>query len=216
MSIPFGVNATAAPTTDCALTGRNITTSQATTCAGVAAQYSVSEYDVFSSNPSLNADCTIAAGSVLCVPQQCTIYTIAVNDTCQSVAKLAGKVPGTNFDITASQIQSFNPDLGTYCQLMTLRVGKKICLSPNGGWPSVGATSDGNPSATPTAAAPIPTPTVSGTTSACGRYYLVKDGDICQTVCLANSITFSDFLILNPGESRNLLDFISYCSRHYI
>ncbi|KAH9480415.1 LysM domain-containing protein [Psilocybe cubensis] len=218
LSVPFGVNATDAPTIDCTLTGRNITASQATTCAGVAAQYSVSEYDVFSSNPSLNADCTIPAGSVLCIPQQCTTYTIAVNDTCQSVAKLAGKVPGTNFDITASQIQSFNPDLGTYCQLMSLRVGKKICLSPNGGWPSVGATTDGNPSGTPTAVAPIPTPTVSGTTSACGRYYLVKDGDICQTVCLANSITFSDFLILNPEVDANCTNLwlgYNYCVAPY-
>ena len=210
------MNATTAPTVDCILSGRNITASQATNCADVAAQNSVSEYDVFSSNPFLNADCTIAAGAALCVPQQCTTYTIAINDTCQSVAQLAGKVPGTNLNVTASQIQSFNPDLGTYCQLVSLRVGKTICLSPNGGWPSVGATSQGNPSATPTTVAPVPTPTVSGTTSACGRYHLVQDGDICQTVCLTNYITFSDFLILNPGKLRWPLIPASRCSHHYV
>lgn len=216
MSAPFGVNTTAAPTVDCTLSGRNITASQTTNCARVAAQYSVSEYDVFSSNTFLNADCSIPAGAVLCVPQQCTTYTIAVNDTCRSVALLAGKVPGTNLNVTTSQIQSFNPDLGTYCQLISLRVGKTICLSPNGGWPSVGAASQGSPSATPTAVAPVPTPTVNGTTSACGRYYLVQDGDICQTVCLTNYITFSDFLILNPGKFQWPLVLLSPRSHHYV
>lgn len=159
----------------------------------------MSEYDVFSSNPFLNVNCNITAGTVLCVPPTCTTYTIAVNDTCQSVAQLAGTVPGTNRSVTAAQIQSFNPDLGMYCQLISLRIGKTICLDPNGGWPDVGAASQGSPSSTPTMVAPVPSPTVNGTTSACGQYYLVQTGDICQTVSLNNGITLSDFLILNPG-----------------
>uniref|UniRef100_A0A8H7XNW2 LysM domain-containing protein n=1 Tax=Psilocybe cubensis TaxID=181762 RepID=A0A8H7XNW2_PSICU len=218
ISTPFGVNSTTAPTVDCTITGQNISTTEATTCADVAAQYSVSEYDIFSSNPLLDADCNIESGTVLCVPQQCTTYVIAVNDTCQSVAQLAGTVPGTSLNVTASQIQSFNPDLGTYCQLISLRVGKAICLSPNGGWPSVGVTSAGNPSGTPTAAAPIPTPTVNGTTSACGKYYLVQGGDICQTICLTNSITFSDFLTLNPEVDANCTNLwlgYNYCVAPY-
>lgn len=199
MSTPFGVNASTTSTVDCALTGRNTTATSATNCTTIASQFSVSEYDVFSSNPFLNADCNIPSGTNLCIPQSCVTYTIAVNDTCQSVAQLAGTVPGTTANITSAQIQSFNPDLGTYCQLMALRVGKAICLSPNGGWPNVGATTQGNPSSTPTTVAPIPSPTVSGTTSACGRYYQVQPGDICQTVAIKNGITFSDFTILNPG-----------------
>jgi len=84
---------------------------------------------------------------------------------------------------------------------MSLRVGKRICLSPNGGWPDVGATTEGNPSATPTAVAPVPSPTVNGTTSACGRYYQVQAGDICQTISLKNYVTLKDLFILNPGQS---------------
>jgi hypothetical protein len=152
---------------------------------------------VLTSNPSL-ADCDIPANSILCLPQACTTYTIATNDTCDSVAALAGSSAGTT--VTTTQIQSFNPDLGTYCQLMPLRVGKQICLSPNGGFPKVGATKGAQPSATPTALAPAPTPTVSGSTSACGRWYQVQSGDICQTVALSNSVALTDFLTLNPGE----------------
>ncbi|KAF8816938.1 hypothetical protein BYT27DRAFT_7154018 [Phlegmacium glaucopus] len=218
LQTPFGVNSTSAPTIDCSASGRNITTTDATTCTNIASQYSVSEYDVFSSNPFLSADCNIVASTVLCVPQACTTYTIAINDTCQSVAQLAGIVPGTNLNVTAAQIQSFNPDLGTYCQLMPLRVGKSICLSPNGGWPTVGATSQGNPSATPTTVAPIPSPTVSGTTSACGRYYLVKAGDFCQTVAINNYVTLSDFFTLNPEinvNCTNLWTGYYYCVAAY-
>jgi LysM repeat protein len=92
---------------------------------------------------------------------------------------------------------------------MSLRVGKRICLSPNGGWPDVGATTQGNPSATPTAVAPVPSPTVNGTTSACGRYYQIQAGDICQTVALKNYITLSNFIVLNPGQSWFPLIFAS-------
>lgn len=180
--------------------GRNVTTGPATTCAVLAEQYSISEYSVLTSNPNL-ADCNIPKNSILCLPQACTTYTIATNDTCDSVAALAGSSAGTT--VTTTQIQSFNPDLGTYCQLMPLRVGKQICISPNGGFPNVGATTGAQPSATPTALAPIPTPTVSGSTSACGRWYQVQSGDICQTVALGNNVAFTDFLTLNPEIDAN-------------
>ncbi|KAH0580623.1 hypothetical protein H2248_002112 [Termitomyces sp. 'cryptogamus'] len=196
----FGSNSNAATAADCNIVGHNITTGVATTCAALAKQYSISEYSVLTSNPSL-VNCDIPANSILCLPQACTTYTIATNDTCDSVAALAGVSAGTT--VTTTQIQSFNPDLGTYCQLMPLRVGKQICLSPNGGFPKVGATTGAQPSATPTALAPVPTPTVSGSTSACGRWYQVQPGDICQTVALKNSVVLTDFLTLNPEIDVN-------------
>ncbi|KAG5351398.1 hypothetical protein C0989_006634 [Termitomyces sp. Mn162] len=200
----FGLNSSTAAAADCSIVGHNVTTDAATTCAAIAKslsvnaypqKYNISEYSVLTSNPSL-ATCDISADSILCLPQECTTYTIATNDTCDSVAVLAGALAGTT--VTTTQIQSFNPDLGTYCQLMPLRVGKQICLSPNGGFPKIGATAGAQPSATPTALAPVPTPTISGSTSACGRWYKVQSGDICQTVALKNSVALTDFLTLNP------------------
>jgi len=139
----FGTNATNAFSTDCAVTGRNVTSTTATTCSQLGTQYSVSDNNVLAANPFLNVDCNVAANTILCIPQPCHTYTIQTNDTCDSVAQGAGAMTGSN--ITSVQLQSFNPELGTYCQLMALRVGQKICLTPNGGFPNVGATSDANP-----------------------------------------------------------------------
>ena len=120
------------------------------------------------------------------------------------MAALAGSLEKTT--VATTQILSFNPDLDTYCQLMPLQVGKQICLSPNGGFPNVGATTGAQPSATPTALAPVPTPTVSGSTSSCGRWYQIQSGDICQTVVLSNSVALTDFLTLNPSEHAYFID----------
>lgn len=196
----FGVNATG-PGADCSLIGRNVTVADNTTCSAVASQNNVTIDSIILTNPFLvgSNDCSITSGSQLCLLEPCITYTIQTNDTCASVAAMVGSITGTN--ITSVQLQSFNPGLGTYCQLMSLKVGEAICISPNGGWPNVGAPASANvPSAVPTTFAPIPTPTVNGTTADCGRYYEVQVGDICNTVVLNNSIQLSDFLTLNPGK----------------
>ncbi|KAJ6549608.1 hypothetical protein DFH09DRAFT_1366804 [Mycena vulgaris] len=198
----FGTNATATSTSACAITGRNITASADTTCAQIAAQFSVSNNDVLVSNPFLDVSCTIPAGTQLFIPKACQTYTIATNDTCEGVAQLAGTRTGVN--ITTVQLQSFNPELGTCCQLMALRVGQTIFLTPNGRFPQVGTTTDANPSATPTTKAAVPTPTVDGTTSNCGKYYQVQTWDVCNTVVLNNSISLPDFLVMNPGKSPRI------------
>lgn len=215
-SAQFGSNSTAPVTSDCLLVGRNITTSAASDCAGVAAQFSVSYNDVLSSNPLFTSNCSIPANTDLCVPQTCTTYTIQNNDTCQSVAAAASDITGTR--ITTTQLQSFNPELGTTCQLMASKVGQTICLTPNGGFPSVAATSSGNPSSTPTSKAAVPTPTAPGTTGNCGRFYLVREGDICNTVTLNNSVSLDDFLIMNPEVNTNCTNLwlgYNYCVAPY-
>ena len=196
-NVTTGTNRTISPSSDCAIRGRNITLPNTanTTCSALATQYSVTIDSILASNPFLtgSSDCVIVAGIQVCIPQACTLYTVQVNDTCNSI--------GTANSLTPIQVQSFNPSLGSSCQLIPSFVGQSICISPNGGFPSgFGATSDANPSATPTTVAPVPTPTVSGTTSACGRWYQVQSGDICNTVALNNSVSLPNFLTLNPGS----------------
>ncbi|KAG6836289.1 hypothetical protein H0H93_009429 [Arthromyces matolae] len=210
----FGTNSTAAPAADCSIVGRNVTTGVATTCAALAQKYSVSEFSVLASNPSLASCDSISAGKILCLPQACTTYTIATNDTCDSVAALAQSKAGTT--VTTTQLQSFNPDLGTYCQLMALRVGKQICLSPNGGFPQLGATTGAQPSATPTAVAAVPSPTASGTTSACGKWYQIQSGDYCKTIALNNGVALTDFLTLNPVPSSSSPDVNANCTNLWL
>ncbi|KAJ6591335.1 hypothetical protein B0H10DRAFT_2233374 [Mycena sp. CBHHK59/15] len=200
---PFGVNATTDPAADCAVAGRNVSVSADTTCSAISQQYSVTTYSVLSSNPFLvgSSDCSVKSGTTLCLFKACHTYQVVANDICESIADGSAAITGTK--ITTTQLQSFNPDLGTYCQLSPLKVGQSICLTPNGGFPNVGVSTSNNPSGTPTTYAPIPTPTVSGTTSNCGKYYQVQQGDICNTVVLANSITLPDFLTLNPEIDAN-------------
>ncbi|KAJ6538819.1 hypothetical protein DFH09DRAFT_71517 [Mycena vulgaris] len=215
---PFGVNATTDPAADCAVAGRNISVPADTTCSAIAQTNSVTVYSVLSSNPFLvgSSDCAVQAGTKLCLFQACKTYQVAADDTCDSIADKSTSITGTK--ITTTQLQSFNPDLGSYCQLLPLKVGQSICLTPNGGFPNVGVSTSNNPSGTPTTFAPVPTPTVSGTTSNCGKYYQVQQGDICNTVVLANAISLPDFLTLNPeidGNCTNLwLDYY-YCVAPY-
>ncbi|KIJ33990.1 hypothetical protein M422DRAFT_263945 [Sphaerobolus stellatus SS14] len=138
----FGQNFTnSAPAINCAIAGKNTTTNSNTTCSLLATQFSVTEDDVLASNPTLDPGCKIPSGTTLYLPLPCYTYTIQTNDTCQTVTKLAGTTTGVN--ITTVQLQSFNPELGTFCQIMPLRVGLKVRLIPNGGfkcysnWPTL-------------------------------------------------------------------------------
>lgn len=203
---PFGVNASDSPSADCLIIGRNITANDNTTCSSLGSQLNVTIDSILLTNPFLvgSNDCMIPSKSHLCILQPCITYTIQTNDTCDSVSSIAGSITGVN--ITSTQLQSFNPGLGTYCQLMALKVGQTICIAPNGGWPNVGAPTSANvPSATPTTFAPIPSPTVNGTTSNCGKYYQVQVGDFCNSVVLNNSISLPDFLTMNLGDYKKYI-----------
>lgn len=191
-NITMGRNKTISLSSDCTIHGHNITLPNTAniTCSALAMLYSITIDSILSSNSLLtgSSDCVILAGTQVCIPQACTVCTVQVNDTCNSIGMAHSLMP--------IQVQSVNPSLGSSCQLISSFVGKSICISPNGGFPlGFGVTSNG---ATPTAVAPVPTPTVSGTTSACGWWYQVQPGDICNTVMLTNSVSLPNFLTLNP------------------
>ncbi|KAJ7062138.1 hypothetical protein C8F01DRAFT_1368795 [Mycena amicta] len=201
---PFGQPPSTNPAADCAIAGHNISITSDTTCSAVAQANSLTVYSVLSSNPSLvgSADCTVKSGSKLCLFEACHLYKVATNDTCDSISEQSASIIGTH--ITSTQLQAYNPDLGTYCQLIVTKLGQNICLTPYGGLPNVSASSDNNqPSGTPTSQAAIPTPTMPGTASACGRYYKVETGDVCNTVSLANAVSLPDFYTLNPQIDTN-------------
>ena len=171
-----------------------------TTCTALSTTYSVSAFDVQYSNPnSVDADCIITAPTTLCIPQACTLYTIKTNDTCQSVVAQSGALTGTN--ITVTQLQSFNPELGTYCQVMAEKVNQTICLTPNGGWPNVTDSTTLAPSATPTALAPLPTSTAPGSTTACGRWYQVQSGELFDGQIMFMSLIAVQAIFATPSSS---------------
>ncbi|KAK0543515.1 hypothetical protein OC846_005779 [Tilletia horrida] len=205
------------PSQLCALTGRNITFNTGAKCDAIAALFSISYFDVLNSNQNLSSsNCQVATGQTLCLLQACSAtYVIKANDTC---ATIAGNVT-TNPAPNVQQLISFNPELGTSCEQVSNLVGTRICLSPNGGWPSVTSSPYSLPSASPTAKAPVPSPVAPNTTTNCGKYYLVGSGDMCYNVTLANGVSLQDFYTMNPmlntTSCNNLYLGYYYCVAPY-
>ncbi|PPR00473.1 hypothetical protein CVT24_004533 [Panaeolus cyanescens] len=185
----------------CAIIGRNVTVASNSTCTVLSTQFSVSPQDILNNNPSLQpSDCVegIAAQTKLCLPQTCTLYTVRANQTCDDVVSdvnSRGLAAGQN--ITTAQLESFNPSI--QCSSLPVPVNDIICVTPHGGFATLG--NDGGqavPTPTPTAVVPPPGQTAPGTSSSCGRWYLVQPNNFCQQVALNNSITLTDFQTLNP------------------
>ncbi|KAF7304030.1 hypothetical protein MIND_00634300 [Mycena indigotica] len=219
---PSGSNDTIDAT--CALTGRNVTTTNAnSTCTTIASQFSVGWYDILANNPTIQAvNCTagVGSGTKLCLPQACTTYTPATNQTCEDIVASANKIlASSNQSITTTQLISFNPTLDTGCAHVSRSWGLSLCISPHGGFPDVTAVDDGPPPVpTATAIVPPPGPTPPGTTSNCGAWYFVQPGDFCTKVALNNSITLDDLIELNPmlnPQCTNLWASTWYCVAAY-
>ncbi|KAJ7762133.1 hypothetical protein B0H16DRAFT_1808565 [Mycena metata] len=208
---PSGVNSTSPISTQCALLGRNVTISATTTCAAVAAQFSVSLYDVYSSNSLPQTDCSVEAATQLCLPQACTTSTIENNATCADIAAAA--------NITTVQLQLYNPSLGSMCQFISQQVGNLICIGPHGGFPDATVTSAPiAPSGTATTLAAVPTPTAPGSTAACGEWAMAVAGDFCGTFALKYSVTLADLYTMNPEINANCTNLLAgsyYCVEPY-
>ncbi|KAJ7616194.1 hypothetical protein DFH06DRAFT_1062606 [Mycena polygramma] len=208
---PAGINSTSTISAQCALLGRNVTIAAASTCADIAAQFSVSLYDVYSSNSLPQTDCSVANATELCLPQACITSTVAANATCADIAAAA--------NITVVQLQLYNPSLGSTCQFISQQVGNLICVGPHGGFPVATATTAPiAPSGTATAPAQIPTPTAPGSTAACGEWAAAAAGDFCSTFALKYSVTLADLYTMNPeinANCTNLLADFYYCVEPY-
>jgi hypothetical protein len=198
----FGVTGPTPLSPQCQAIGTNVSVTTNTTCSALAAQYKVSPNDIRFNNPAtVDATCQITAPVTLCIPPPCTLYTVKTNDTCESISAQSKTITGTR--VTTVQLISINPELGLYCQSIGSLVGGQICLSPNGGWPSVGVSTTAMPTPSPTTVAPIPSSTGPGSSAACGKWYLTQAGDTCNAIVIGQGITFADFLTVNPEINSN-------------
>ncbi|KAL4812080.1 hypothetical protein BDW67DRAFT_179034 [Aspergillus spinulosporus] len=133
---------------------------------------------------SLRMDCTnLLVGQTLCLPPECDDYIFS--------------------GISYQQIFAWNPTINPYCT--NLLVDHNICVGPPGGIaifttvPGATATQT-DLYATETAARP--TPVAEGTTTKCGKYYLVQPGDYCEIIALNQTIN---------DACSNLLSGFNYC-----
>lgn len=178
-------------------------------CGSIAISQDVSTGTLITLNNIL-PDCTnLQIGQLLCLPEQCATYSVQAGDTCFGVAAAKG--------ITFTQLLSWNPALNPTCT--NLITGSNICISvPGGVVYNATAIAGVTPTQTgvyATITAPPPTSGLAfGTTTNCGKYYQVADGDYCQIVALKNSIDLALFTLINPSIDQscsNLVPGLWYC-----
>lgn len=117
--------------------------------------------------------------------------------------------------ITFVQLTAWNPTINTYCT--NLVAGQEVCIGQTGetwnGTTIAGATAT-QTAVYATATVPAPSNLAYGTTTQCGRYYVVQSGDDCSLIALNNTIAISLFEEINPSVNANcsnLVPGLSYC-----
>ncbi|KAI9823660.1 MAG: hypothetical protein M1826_007678 [Phylliscum demangeonii] len=109
------------------------------------------------------------------------VYTVRSGDSCNSIE--------TAYGITFAQFYSWNPSVGSQCA--NLWLGYAYCVrGPASGTTSVSSTATG---AGPTS------PTQTGITSRCVKFYTVVAGDQCATIQTQFGITFAQLYQWNPA-----------------
>ncbi|KAE8341837.1 hypothetical protein BDV24DRAFT_163060 [Aspergillus arachidicola] len=176
------------------------------TCDSISIAKNISTHGLLYSN-GLPAHCALfpVAGSSLCIPEPCDIYTVQRNETCYSIAQ------AHDFSFSVTQLIACNPNINRACSNLDQLVSSQICIS----WPR-GAVSApaGTPATTP---APVPTDIANGTNTRCAIYYRVSPGDDCSRMTVKMGISLPDLYVLNPGVNstrcNNLIAGESYCVR---
>ncbi|KAI9775416.1 MAG: hypothetical protein M1839_001111 [Geoglossum umbratile] len=169
------------------LSGKTYTVKTGDTCRSIALANSVAEGTIWALN-NLFADCSsIQSGQSLCLPNQCTTYTMSPNETCIGVA-FQNAIPFAN-------ILSWNPTINSDCSNLSPK-GSVICISsPFPTWSGT-VIAGGSPTQTgsyATATAAPPTQTAFGTTLNCGNCIAI------ELLHLINPSIDSDCYNLVPG-----------------
>lgn len=190
-----------ASTPSCAAT---VTVGPGDTCYSISIAHNVSTFELLYNN-GLEAYCSNfpTAGTKLCLPPQCSVYTVRANDSCWGIAA------ANHNAFTISQLISWNGNMNRGCSNLDQLVGSQICTSFPG-------TSGGAPVTTPSSvAAPVPPNLAAGTNTNCSLYYNVSVGDYCSYITVQQGISLKDFYFLNPEinstDCSNLLLGYSYC-----
>ncbi|KAM0546635.1 hypothetical protein ACHAPJ_010773 [Fusarium lateritium] len=125
---------------------------------------------------------------------QCTQYMVQEGDTCLKVAK--------KNKATYAQIVSWNSDIQSLCSKIGTLKGTRICVSNTLGDYSIPTNTQGDISVA-TTAVPVPSKVPDDTTTNCGGYSQVKEGQHCSNLLTESGITMKDFIVLNPQVWEN-------------
>jgi LysM repeat protein len=200
---PINLNVTE-PAASCG--GTKYVTKAGDTCDSIAQGNLVSSGSLYETNPEL-LDCTNpTSGTKLCLPPSCEKqYNIKTGDDCVSVA-LANSV-------SWQQLKEWNGMIdcsGTNMLGDNPKWGSTVCISPPGGTfdkpPTNGTnTGVGGPGATGDGYGielvdlPAGATLASKTTTKCGQYYAIKQGDTCATIVVDHNVPSDLFIAANPS-----------------
>ncbi|KAF8854828.1 hypothetical protein BDZ45DRAFT_747162 [Acephala macrosclerotiorum] len=160
-----------------------------------------------------------------------------ITDELVSVVNMTGVGSGTNFTYVAVDYENYSQAIetpsytaaslpalnnayncattsGTFCapSSCNITVNMTVCVGPPGGAYVPSTATVVVPSVYTIIATPV-APTVSGTIANCGLYYNVTAGDYWNLVALKYSLTFSEFVAMNPSidSCSNLELGVNYC-----
>jgi chitinase len=179
-------------------------------CYAIWTEFGLTEAQLYALNPTLDGNCDLSIGQVLCVsasptstsspltststtstfasstPTACTkYYTVVSGDYCYLIYAKLG--------LTEAQLYAFNPTLDSNCNLS---IGQVLCISES--LPSTSTSSSTSTIASTTTSSTLSTPT-----AACTKYYTVVSGDYCYRIYTNFGITFAQLYALNPSLDAN-------------
>ena len=163
------------------------TVQQEDTCNGLCLARNISTHSLTASN-FLHPYCgeLPPAGTEICLPTSCDVYTVKKNDTLESIAD---QQPGR---VSIERLLAWNPHLLPLWNLKK-QTGMQICVSP-----------PANTSSVPTDSAP-------SSFTQCGRYYEVQRGDTCADITSKEGISLPNLISLNPDIETDCVAGERYC-----
>lgn len=128
-------------------------------------------------------------------------HSVAKGDGCASIL--------LQYGISFDQLFSWNPAVGSNCEM--LQLGVNYCVALIGGTPS---TSTPPTVTTPANGVLTPTPIPSDTVKNCNKFHFVSAGEGCASITTKYGISFKQFYAWNPavGSNCELLQLsVNYC-----
>ncbi|KAK3177856.1 hypothetical protein K4F52_009408 [Lecanicillium sp. MT-2017a] len=181
-------------------------------CDAIAMAKGASTYSVVKAGGT-DPDCSnLQVGAELCLPEECELYRVQYDDTCQSILD---SVTG----LRASDLLAWNPNINVLCTNIDTMYEKLICISPPGRTLEDVTGIITTPTATqpPPTAVPRPSNAKAESNNRCAGWYEVQSGDYCQAISIRESISLKDFYYLNPSiddpDCVNLWLDTAYCVR---
>ncbi|KAH8799634.1 hypothetical protein F5884DRAFT_111945 [Xylogone sp. PMI_703] len=186
----FGADRSPSPAYNGSFTcAQNITVSanDTYTCNDFALAYRIPSTSIQGLNPHLDFSCLFMSNQTFCAPYSCDVTVITERMDFRSFINQY-----TN--ISTVQFQTWNP----FADPTVLEVGDTVCISPPGGVYTPRLAPQAAPTVFTTTATPAQ-PTPPGTFKSCGNYHEVAAGELCVQIALNYSITYLQFLSMNPS-----------------